>query len=559
MLAMLVLSVLAASIVFTARSETFASYNYKLDTQADYLAKAGIQRAVNWLRSSHYRAVTEAEANTYYLVTSTGTPYNLYISNTSQVTCISGCATNNSFVQLIGYNNGTRSTNFPNINNTEATPRPVTTAFASDLNDATLTNNRITADVLDSGYYKINMYLLNYQTVNTGLTPPYIPTPDEVWLVTARAVWTGPSSSNGTVAVAEEQAIIQPIYTPTWGMALYGFCSVTMNGSAGTCTDAFNSALGMYAGGNASVAAGGCDSGTAPNVIDAGAGVGANGGVTMKGTQASVGGNVTIGSNPTLPCAVSGFSGPVTDVSGEVVNGPYKPPPPVPTFRAGFPAGPPGPAPVPTLGTSSVVTYPTGVVPAWNNVPWPNGVDSPPLAWAQPCMDATCNGSSSHPYEIGAISMTGGGKGGSAPVLDLIGGPDAYHPVYYDIDSLSQNSGSINVSGYVILNIQNNVSIGGNGIGNGIATSIPPEAVQINVAGTSVTIHGNGAVSALVNAPNASVTMGGGGSAGYFVGSVQAKDISDGGGYAVHYDDQLGRVGGSLGTIVSTAYSRKKM
>ena len=54
LLAMLVLSVLAAAIVFTARSETFAAYNYKLDTQADYLAKAGIQRAVNWFRANGY-------------------------------------------------------------------------------------------------------------------------------------------------------------------------------------------------------------------------------------------------------------------------------------------------------------------------------------------------------------------------------------------------------------------------------------------------------------------------------------------------------------------------
>src|SRR5438105_11463475 len=92
MLSMLLLSVLAVSIVFTARSETFASHNYKLDTQADYLAKAGIQRAINWFRSNHYQAVTQANAATYYKVSSTGSPYNLYTSDTSQVTCISGCA-----------------------------------------------------------------------------------------------------------------------------------------------------------------------------------------------------------------------------------------------------------------------------------------------------------------------------------------------------------------------------------------------------------------------------------------------------------------------------------
>src|SRR5579883_2226760 len=80
LLALLVLSLLAAAIVFTARSETFAAYNYKLDTQADYLAKAGIQRAINWFRSNHYRAISESEANTYYLVTSEGSPYNLFTS-----------------------------------------------------------------------------------------------------------------------------------------------------------------------------------------------------------------------------------------------------------------------------------------------------------------------------------------------------------------------------------------------------------------------------------------------------------------------------------------------
>ena len=77
MLSMLVLSVLAATIVFTARSETLASYNFKLDTQADYLAKAGVQQALNWLRSSRYQGVTHTQANTYYAVTSTGAPRTL--------------------------------------------------------------------------------------------------------------------------------------------------------------------------------------------------------------------------------------------------------------------------------------------------------------------------------------------------------------------------------------------------------------------------------------------------------------------------------------------------
>ena len=436
-------------------------------------------------------------------------------------------------------------------------------AFNSDLNDAADVNNRISADAANSGYFQVNAYLLNYQTVNVGLAPPYAATPVETWLITSKATWTNSSASTATVALAEEQVIVQPIYTPTWGNALYGFCSVTMGGSAGTCTDAFNSALGQYGGGNSSVGSGACDSTTANNVIASGAGVGSNGGVTL-GSNVSVGGNVTIGSGPTLPCAASGFSGSVSSVLGEVINGPHKNPPPIPTFRTNFPSG----APSYALGTSDVQIVPTGgtpptwppappPTPAWPFVP-PSG--GPPLSWSSPCMDATCNGSVSHPYEISSISMTGGGKGGNAPKLNLVGGPDAYHPVYYDIDSLSQNQGDINVSGYVILNVKTNLSIGGNGISNGIATSIPPEAVQIQYAGTNaVSLNGNGAMSAVLNAPLASVTLGGGGSAGYMIGSIQAKDVSVMGGYPIHYDNQLGRVGGSLGNIVSTAYSRKKM
>jgi Tfp pilus assembly protein PilX len=133
LLAMLVLSVLAASIVFTARSEAFASYNYKLDTQADYLAKAGIQRAINWFRSNHYQAVKPQDASTYYHVAPESTlfPY-LFITNYSPVECKSGCPSTtgsppatSAVIQLVGYGNGlggSSSSNYPTaINNSSGT------------------------------------------------------------------------------------------------------------------------------------------------------------------------------------------------------------------------------------------------------------------------------------------------------------------------------------------------------------------------------------------------------------------------------------------------------
>src|SRR5260370_21287767 len=87
LLLMLVFSTLAATLVFTARSETFASYSYRLDTQADYIAKAGIQSGINWFRSNHYKAVPNFQATTYYNVTPHGSVFHLYTPNTSPVRC----------------------------------------------------------------------------------------------------------------------------------------------------------------------------------------------------------------------------------------------------------------------------------------------------------------------------------------------------------------------------------------------------------------------------------------------------------------------------------------
>jgi Tfp pilus assembly protein PilX len=547
LLAMLVLSVLGAAIVFTARSETFASYNYKLDTQADYLAKAGIQRAINWFRSTHYRAITMSEANTYYLVTASGSPFNLFTSNASPVICISGCSSVNNPVYLIGFGSG--SSNFPNINNSEGTPRMVAAAFASDLNSPA--NTRVTADANNSGYFNVNAVLLNYETVNVGYQPPLAAMPVETWLITSKATWTGGSGSTTRVAAAEEQAIVQPIYVPTWGNALYGFCSVSMQGSAGTCTDAFNSSLGAYGGGNPSVASGQCDSTSASNVIAAGASVGANGGVTL-GSNVTVSGDVIIGTGSSSGCGAVGYSGSTSSVLGQVINGPHKDPPPTPTFRPNFP----NTAPSYSLGAGSVQILPVGAT--WSNSTFPQMTGVSP-ATSSPCMDSTCNGTAAHPYEISSVSMSGGGAS-NGPVLELVGGSSALNPVYYNIDSLSQNQGQINVSGYVMINIKSAFSIGGLGISNGVASSLPPQAVVINYAGTNaVSINGNGAISALLNAPNATVSLGGGGSGGYFVGAVQANNVSVQGGYPVHYDVQLSRAGGTMGVMVTSAYSRKKM
>ncbi len=553
MLTMLILSGLAAAIVFTARSETFASYSYKLDTQADYIAKAGIQHALGWFRSNQYKAVSNGQATTYYNVTSDGSPYQLYTSNSSPVKCVnsvsSKCPSQNSSVQLISYGSG--NSNYPaDINNAGGTAVP--TDFQNSLK-----NINVTGSTGNAGMFCVNAYLLNYQTVNCP-SCAVNPAPMETWLITSQGSWGGTSCSNG-IATAEEQAIVQPVYTSNWGNAMYGYCSVSMGGSAGTCTDAFNSALGPYGGSppNPTYASGVCNQTSQTNVISAGAGVGGNGYVSIS-SNPTVAGDVTIGNvgyTPPASCCTSttnpacGYNGSGTSVKGAVLNSPPVNPPAVPTFPSGFPASSPsytGAVSLPQDSSSN--PPPAGPPPATITV----GAGNP---YVNPCKPGdTCNGSSANPYEIQNVSLSGA----SSTQITFVGGPSITQPAYYDVDTLSvSGQASIKVVGYVVLNVRTSLTITGQGIANPLTTL--PEAFQINYAGTSgVSIGGNGAASAIITAPQASVTLGGGGSSGYLVGAIRAQNVSVQGGYPVHYDIQLNRLEGTMGQIVVSSYSRIK-
>lgn len=559
MLSMLLLTMLAATIVFTARSETFASYNYKLDTQADYLAKAGIQMAIAWFRSDRYVPVSQGLAGTYYNVTSSGLPYNLYTSNTSPVWCTgaSGCptpctggppCTAGTTVQLIGIP-GTGNSNYPNLAGVN-----VAANFAQDL--AGGANATLTADARNSGVVYVNAVLRVYQTVNDGRIPSLTPKAMETWYLTSRA------KLNGSQATAEETAVIQPIYVPFFANALYGYCSVDMSGMSGTCTDAYNSAAGAY-GANP---AGPCDTPNAPNVIDAGAGVGANGGVTLA-AGVVVGGDVTIGSNPTLPCAVAGFNGGGV-VLGQVVSGPPVAPPPTPPIPGTGQPGPPAYTfPANTLGydnASSPVTLPQtagGVTPPPGTYLVPGSPPPPPAPqYSAPCATGVagmaCDGTQANPYLIRKIDISGG----AANIVTLVGGADIFHPVYYDIDEISEaGQSAIQARGYIVLNVKTDLKITGQGTSN-TAFNNAPETMVINYIGTNTAnLGGNGSISAVVIAPNATVELKGGGVGGFMLGSIQANNVLMQGGYPLHYDIQLSNAGGTLGKILTISYNRRKM
>lgn len=503
MLSVLVLSMLVAGLVFSSRSETLASNNYKLNTQADYLAKAGIQEAVNWFRSQGYIAMTQGQAATDYQV------------GTATVNCVAGCSATGP-VQFIGFGSG--SSNYPS--------NTVIQSFAS-----TLTSVRVTGDSNDSGTFSVNAVLVNAQYIPATACPrswdnPTNGCPVETWLITSQGTWTGGSSSSGTIAKAVETAIVQPLYHGgSWDNAVYGFCSVGMNGSAGTCTDTYDSK-------NGPPDTTKCNSNSS-NFVGNGASVGSNGGVSLIG-NVNVGGNVIIGPAANAPsgCPV-GFSGSSGNVSGKVISGADQAALPAPAST------PPNDSNFPsdvstnnysggqTLGPS---TTPPGILPC-------NGT-------------ATCNGTTNNPYLVDSISGS----------VTLTGGPSVNSPVVYYVNSISlSGQSSVTVNGYVVLDVISSVSISGKGALS--ISSSTPEQVIINTpcSGSCVSLSGNGAITAVVNAPNGNVDLGGGGSSGYVAGSIQANNVTMHGNFPLHYDVELNKLAaGSMTQPLLTAYSRKK-
>lgn len=287
--------------------------------------------------------------------------------------------------------------------------------------------------------------------------------------------------------------------------------------------------------------------------------MGANGYVSLS-NNVTVAGDVTLGTAPaggSSCCSGSscGFQGSPSSVLGEVVTGPHINPPAAPSFPGSGQTGITFPGTAPSA--NSAKTFPQV---SSSNSTDPSAASLTTItpgssSYGYPCITGTtCNGSAANPYLISSISLSS-----PSDVVTLYGGPSISQPIYYDINSLSDSGQSmIAISGYVVLNVKSSLSLTGKGVLNGITQK--PEALQINYAGTNaVSIGGNGGMSALITAPNATVSLGGGGSSGYMIGAIQAANVSVQGGYPIHYDVQLNRLSGQLGTMVVSAYSRRKM
>src|SRR5579864_627426 len=65
MLVILVLTVLAASIVFVTQSQVWTSFNYRLTTECRYAAEGGVHRTMDWLQNTYASPVFVSPATPF--------------------------------------------------------------------------------------------------------------------------------------------------------------------------------------------------------------------------------------------------------------------------------------------------------------------------------------------------------------------------------------------------------------------------------------------------------------------------------------------------------------
>ncbi len=251
-LSVLVLAVLTVGMVFNSRIGIFASYNYRIDTQAAYVAEGGLQKSLNWFKNSY----SPAAASNYNL-------------NVSPVTM----AGNNQVVKLDGKGG---AHNYPD--------NTITTSFQNNLMNQTLT--AATTPALNGSFTVVAILQSARPVTLLGGGSTLL----ERWQV---------DSQGNAAGVAQASVVLTrlPQYLPSY--AALGCAAVSPGvslGSGGT-SDSYNSAAGAYGGGN----------------VSAQGNLGSNGSISLA-TSAVVQGAVNYGLTP-APSPATPPSGGVSPLS----------------------------------------------------------------------------------------------------------------------------------------------------------------------------------------------------------------------------------------------------
>ena len=330
-----------------------------------------------------------------------------------------------------------------------------------------------------------------YASCNLMKTPGGAPLTN-AYLVTAMGV-----SPLGARKVVQAEVALQPTTPFPYGLfATSTACpAITFNGNNASTNSYTTANGGTYGGAN-------------NTTVNWGGDVGSNGGVSVG--NGNIGGIVGVLASGTGPCAnpfqINSPNGSSLGPNCSTLGGGCIPCP-----------GPTGPycmANNPTY-VPAPYTFPTPPVP--NPLP-PNTAYTPPN-----CGGKKNQGQCAVPGTYGNLTVNG--------TLTLA-------PGVYNINSLSmQGNGQIivNPPGAVTLNVAGTGQANPLAIaGNGITDDTIPNDFTINYAGTgTVSIAGNGNVTAILNAPNAIITQQGNGN---WYGSILGSKVTIGGNAFFHFD-----------------------
>lgn len=496
---LLVLSVMAVSLLFVGQSETWASMNYRMMTQARYGAEAGVNQAANYIQNTYTQPTTAQMASFYTTVSPVAT----------------GSATGPAVVLSA---NSSVSANYP--------VSAVSNDFASNTTGS-ITDGNTTVTYAPSAKLLAMQSFTSYPAATTAVV--------QKWEITSDG--TISSVRNATVRVT---AIMEQQKTSTFAYAAFATatgCSAMSFGGGGT-TDSYDSSTLTTVGGVA----------TAPSSFSAyGGNVGTNGNLNESGSKTTINGTLSTPRSGTGTCSTSTVTalsvngnatvtGGINELSQNVVYSTPPAPTPTPTNTAmtvdnnnpgctGFPAqcsALPTAKPTAlyiTAGSTSTTATQLGDVTIKGDLHL-----VPPVG--------TTPGS---PVYINAYSLTANGN----PNLYIDPIPGTSPPQYAQIVLNVAAAGTIDLTGSSLSN-----------------PSLVPADFQILYAGTNqVTINGGSAAASLLYAPNAPFKLNGGGN---LYGAVIANQIVDLGGGAIHYDRKLQVQFYSPGPFMLSAFNWQK-
>jgi hypothetical protein len=471
----LVLSVMAASLMFLSQSETWSSLNYRLMTQARYGAEAGIHAAANYI------------VNSYTAPASTGTDLiSLYDRTKSPVTLAAGG------VPILLSSMSGQSTNYP--------VAAVGTSFA------TATNKSLTAGG-NTVNYTATAQLVSMRQIQVCSKAQYVTA--QTWLLTAHG-----DVSAARNAEVEVSALLEAQVTPCYNYAAFatGSGCGEINWSGGGPVDSYDSGN-MAFKPNGDLITQSYDGNLGSNGnINAGTHTQINGTFTgpLTGVGACSSGDAFTGNSN----QISGCETSATNCGSQFVQ-----------------------LSQPAVYTSPTVAYPTGVVES--TLTSPNGGSISPNnclggtagcygdvsggITLMPFVDPVTHACSGGTYYINTLSITGNNSltigtcpAGTLPISDV----GATRP-------LAVNIVDVNNAGF---------SLSGNSVAN---NTLNAANLQILYAGTGpIALAGNSTAALVLYAPNAALTIDGSKGAIYG-SVIANSVTMNGNKAALHYDRRL--------------------